>query len=360
MGKNNNKAQHHAEYPVIVSKKQTSFMPHHVMDYAYFYPVVNMYRTANSKQMIIKPAFALKAFFMLMLLFHQGALPSFQNGNADSSPGFGYPYCHGSELTDYEFTPFDMTTYGELIRLFPERAPSNAAVGEIITGIGLSFLGTPYVASTLDMNDEEVLVVNLRGMDCVTFVEYVLAAALTYRAGQTDFFEFAKMVRCLRYRAGIIEGYASRLHYFTDWLTDNSLKGIISVISNDLGSATMDTTVNFMSSNPHLYRHLSDTDVLNQVRQLEQELSGQTFRYIPKEEILRYEDDLQNGDILAFVTRIEGLDVSHTGFALHTRGRLHLLHASSRSGKVEISEKPLHEYLKGQTSVKGILAGRVR
>ena len=44
---------------------------------------------------------------------------------------------------------------------------------------GLSFLKTPYVAHTLEVNDEEKLVVNFDEVDCTTFVEYVLALSLS-------------------------------------------------------------------------------------------------------------------------------------------------------------------------------------
>ena len=43
--------------------------------------------------------------------------------------------------------------------------------------IGKFFLGTPYVAGTLETKGAEHLVVNLREYDCVTFVENVVALA---------------------------------------------------------------------------------------------------------------------------------------------------------------------------------------
>jgi hypothetical protein len=70
------------------------------------------------------------------------------------------------------------------------------------------------------------------------------------------------------------------------------------------------------------------------------------------------EDQLQNGDIIALATSIEGLDVTHTGFALRADDRrIHLLHASS-SGAVEISALPLVEYLKKIKSNTGVIIAR--
>ena len=41
--------------------------------------------------------------------------------------------------------------------------------------IGKSYLGTRYVANTLDRNEVEQLVINTKEVDCLTFVEYTLA-----------------------------------------------------------------------------------------------------------------------------------------------------------------------------------------
>ena len=44
--------------------------------------------------------------------------------------------------------------------------------------IGKSYLGTKYVANTLDRDGEEELVIRTDAVDCLTFVEYTLAQAL--------------------------------------------------------------------------------------------------------------------------------------------------------------------------------------
>ena len=81
--------------------------------------------------------------------------------------------------------------------------------------IGKSYLGTRYVANTLDRNEVEQLVINTKEVDCLTFVEYTLAQAL----GSS----FADNLQRIRYRDGIINGYPSRLHYTSDWI-DNGLR----------------------------------------------------------------------------------------------------------------------------------------
>lgn len=234
------------------------------------------------------------------------------------------------------------------------------AIAEIIIQTAKLFLSTPYVAHTLEINEDERLVINLRGMDCTTFVEYVTAFALLASEGGDDFERFAQLLACIRYRHGFPDGYPSRLHYFTDWLQNNAQKGIIEIISDALGSKELDTRVFFMSSNPHFYRQLKDTIYLKKIAQIEKEIANYKMRYIPKEQIQGLENKIRNGDIIAFVTNIKGLDISHNGFAYHLNGRLHLLHASTLNHKVEFTPIPLSEYIKPMQRVTGIIVGRLR
>jgi hypothetical protein len=227
--------------------------------------------------------------------------------------------------------------------------------------IGTEFLNTPYVASTLEAEGEEHLVVNLLEVDCTTFVEYVTALAICSHRGETGFKDFITELMTLRYRDGIIDGYPSRLHYFTDWLKDNERKGYLTIVSDSIGNKPMDTDVNFMTSNPQYYRQLQDNPAFAEVMAaIESKVSDYEMRYISKDVIDNKASLINDGDIIAFVTNIEGLDVSHTGLAIHKEGRLHLLHASSVSGEVEITPVPLSEYLQDSQRIPGILVARVQ
>ena len=63
-------------------------------------------------------------------------------------------------------------------------------------------LGVPYVAHTLDQNKDEQLVINLRQLDCTTYVENVLALTLCIRNGRTSFADFCHYLMQIRYRNG--------------------------------------------------------------------------------------------------------------------------------------------------------------
>src|SRR5690606_12471803 len=94
---------------------------------------------------------------------------------------------------------------------------------------------TPYVAHTLEVPGPERLVINLRGLDCVSFVENTLALSRLVRAGVSDFEAFQAEIRALRYRDGAIDGYPSRLHYFTEWIADNERMGRVRDVTPELG-----------------------------------------------------------------------------------------------------------------------------
>lgn len=97
--------------------------------------------------------------------------------------------------------------------------------GATMVAVGKTFLKTPYVAKTLEIGDTETLVVNLQGLDCTTFVENVLAFSLMGRNKKDNFDDFTKNLETVRYKDGKLNGYASRLHYFTEWIANNEAKG---------------------------------------------------------------------------------------------------------------------------------------
>lgn len=228
-----------------------------------------------------------------------------------------------------------------------------------ITEIARFFLETPYVASTLEIEGDEQLVINLREMDCTTFVEYVLALALCTANEQGNFNGFAQHLTSVRYINGVIDGYPSRLHYFTDWLMNNQQKGILKIVSDSIGDTPLILDINFMSSHAHLYKQLVNKQFLEDVKAREAQISNYQIKFIPKNSIDKIEHLIHDGDVIALVTNVKGLDVSHVGLAIHQNGRLHFIHASSTEKKVVITNEPLHQYLMPQKRIDGILVGSV-
>jgi hypothetical protein len=231
-------------------------------------------------------------------------------------------------------------------------------IGARMTAFGRYFVGHPYVAHTLELAGPERLVVNLKELDCVTLVENAYALATAAR-GQAAFSEFLRSLELVRYRGGSLDGYTSRLHYFSDWLADAERKGVVRDITGEIGGVPFEKRIHFMTSNRDAYRQLrEDPALVDSMRTIEQRLNRERRYWIPQDRIAEVAPRIQEGDIIAITTRIEGLDVSHTGLATWIEGRLHLLHAPDVGQPVEISTRPLAERIRASRLQTGIMVAR--
>ena len=234
------------------------------------------------------------------------------------------------------------------------------SVADCIIEYGTSFIDVPYVSHTIDENETEQLVINLDKFDCATYVETVLAMAKVSVENKGSYDGFTEVVQKLRYHNGVIDGYPSRIHYFSDWLYENSQNLILDNVTGSIGGDLYQKTVNFMSTNPNLYVHLKDDKAAQEkIKETENAMNGRKQFFIPKEKVKAIESEIKEGDIIGITTSVKGLDISHEGFAIKRKGRIHLLHASSDEKKVVISTLPLPEYLMSHKSQTGIMICRV-
>ena len=221
------------------------------------------------------------------------------------------------------------------------------------------FMETPYVGGTLEGDDEEQLRVNLRELDCVTFVENVVALHLMLQTELQTFAEFCRILQHIRYRNGVIDGYLSRLHYFSDWLDNNRRKEILTLPTIQGCSSFIPETF-FMSTHCDAYPALKmHPEWCKQMIDFEKNINQLKFCYIPKEQINNCGKYLQTGDVVGITTQVKGLDVTHTGLVIEQNGRIYLLHASSEAKKVIVSDETLHDYLANRKNHSGILIGRI-
>lgn len=237
---------------------------------------------------------------------------------------------------------------------------SNSDISDIIAVVGKSFLGVEYQAGTLDKNtNEEKLIIMVSGLDCVTFVENVLAMSYIIKKGQTDINSFKKELQLIRYRNGEISGYPSRLHYFTDWIYNNQEKGIVKDITEEIGGIPYNKKIDFMTTHTSSYKQLEgNSEYINEMESVEANMNKRALYYIRKNDVDEYYDKLQTGDIIATTTNIDGLDVTHTGFIYKEDGRTKFMHASITKGEIVISKEELKEYLKGNKKQTGIIVAR--
>ncbi len=260
----------------------------------------------------------------------------------------------------------DWAVFERTVRWAASEGLDTVPVGSAIAAIGRSFVGTAYVPRTLEVDGPERLVINFRELDCVTFVENAFALARFVRAGGVERLAsrpdaeaaYSRLLAELRYRGGVIDGYPSRLHYFSEWVADNARRGLVTDISTQLGGELDREPIDFMSTHPDAYRQLGDAANLSAVRATEVQLNASGRTYVPEDRIEQAAAGIRDGDIIAATSTVAGLDVAHTGLALWVEGSLHLLHAPLVGDSVEISTMPLAERILSIEGQDGIIVAR--
>jgi hypothetical protein len=238
-------------------------------------------------------------------------------------------------------------------------------INEVVMEIAQSFIGTDYAANTIDTLGQEHLIIDLQTLDCVTFYESALVLARCIKKNKLTFDDFKKELQLVRYRGGVIDGYASRLHYTSDYFFDNEKKSVLKDVTKSLGGVPLKKKIDFMSMHPGSYLQLTDSpENVKEIRKIEDEMNARTMYHIPKADVKRIASRIKNGDIIGITTTIDGLDCTHTGIALWLasrsgqKGKLHLLHAPIPGSKVQITELPLQEYLAKIKKDAGIMVAR--
>lgn len=238
--------------------------------------------------------------------------------------------------------------------------------GARTAAIGEKFINTPYVAHTLEWYDEtgdhETVTVNLDQLDCTTFVETVMALSMTAAERRGTWREFVNNLRSIRYRSGEVNGYPSRLHYISDWTVDNVHRGnFVEVTGRMPATRYLVRSIDFMTGHRDRYPALADSANYERMRAVESGYRNHRFAYIPTPDLGRKEVKaaLQAGDIVALVTKMKDLDVTHMGIIVKRDGVPYLLHASSSNGKVEVSSMPLDAFMKKNPSLMGIRVYRL-
>jgi hypothetical protein len=272
-----------------------------------------------------------------------------------------YDPCEGPEKPKV-----DEKTNAQIMAIFEQGESQKLnllPIGERVVGYGKLLLGKPYVDKTLEVNpDQERLVCNLDGLDCVTFFENAWNFARLSHHPLEGRFECG--LSNLRYRDGKLDGYASRLHYTTDYFYNNAKRGNLKEMTTSIGgiyAVIEDKPIDFMSNHPASYKQIENNEAeWKRIEFYEREMANRGgFYYIKKENVAKIEKGMQDGDLIGITTSIKGIDCSHTGIAVRgDDGRIHLMHASLTKKKVIISDEPLADYLAGNSKQTGIIVYR--
>lgn len=214
----------------------------------------------------------------------------------------------------------------------------------LVAAAGEFFLDVPYVGGTLEATPEQ-LTVNTEELDCTTFVETALALAMTITDNRNSWRDYINNLEAIRYRGAHVDGYPSRLHYVSEWIVDNTHRGNIKEVTDRVGrSDSQVKTLDYMSHHRDAYPALADSAAYEGLKRSEMGYRSHKFSYIKSQNI--GSANLREGDVVALVTNINGLDVSHLGIIKMVNGVAHLMHASSKQKKVIIDPLSLADYLR--------------
>lgn len=288
------------------------------------------------------------------------------DGDAEAATETAVPAAAGYETPD----PEDARRLAEWVATLRREAlhAADVPLGLAAARVGELAIGTPYEAFTLEAYlraggspmRTEPLTLSLTRFDCVSLVESCIAVARVARAGEGgDWNDYAREMERMRYRGGVREGYSSRLHYFSEWIADGERRGLVRELGPALGARPDTRPLRFMSEHPDSYPALAERSVLEEIREIERGLDDSPRHVIPTARIHAVDPEIRTGDVLAFATSIEGLDVTHSAFAYRDDGgTLRVLHAPLSGGVVEITRTTLPQYVAAIRRSTGILLAR--
>lgn len=278
---------------------------------------------------------------------------------------------------------------------------ADAPMGELVVRIAESFMGTPYVGGTLEVEPEE-LQICMDKTDCILFVEMCTCLALTFKgidlaivAGNAEedgthtpvkageahccsthddmakkgtthtagseaapsYELFCRNVQAMRYRKGIVDGYASRLHYTSEWILQAERLGIMEEFSSEIGQEYTQS-FSFMSGHPDSYRQMRDPATREAIAAAEKDIEAHAPFYYVSQERLRdasVVSSIRDGDIIFLMSRAKGLDIAHVAIAREVNGEMHFIHASSKAGEVILEPRTLADY-----AANGIRVARLK
>ena len=225
-------------------------------------------------------------------------------------------------------------TEDTLDRLIREAAVIQST-GQRIKFLSSFFLGLGYKEATLtgDCRTAEIFTVDLSGVDCFTFLDYIEAMRLS-----DSYEEFLKKLRRVRYCHNRIS-FLNRKHFFTDW----SCCGhpTVSDVTKQIWGRKVRSrlkTLNLRADGTLLLPGLTP--------------ARRRIDYLSAEEIGDPEiAALKTGDYAGIYSALQGLDVSHVGIVIRKTKRVYLRHASANKKYRKVIDQELRAYIKGKAGL---------
>ena len=227
----------------------------------------------------------------------------------------------------------------EELEIIIRKASHIANPGERIGSLSSHLLGTAYAEATLIGDDmtPEIFVINLKGVDCMTFVEYIEAMRIS-----SSFRRLMVNLKRVRYKSGIVD-FHSRNHFFSDWRESN--RDLIEDVTERIGGAAA------VLVRKKLNEKEDGTSILQGIQAVTRQIS-----YIPSGVIdSGIIKNLRTGDYIGIFSPMQGLDVSHAGIMVRQNETAYLRHASSHPQNRQVIDQDFRNYIAG---VPGIIVYR--
>ena len=206
---------------------------------------------------------------------------------------------------------------------------------ESIDFISRQFLGVPYQEKALvgGMQTPEVFTINLAGVDCFTFLDYVEAMRRS-----KSFDSFKENLKKIRYQLGIVD-YQHRNHFFTDWIEFNA--DLVADVTEQIGADKTRKVIKILNG------EAGAKQLLPGVARRKREIS-----YIPSEALTdAIVKKLTTGDYVGIYTNRPDLDASHVGIAIWSGNKLLIRHASSNALHRKVINEDFMKYVSSKPGV---------
>ena len=226
----------------------------------------------------------------------------------------------------------------EINAYLKENGASQIVFKENLRKTVLDTIGTPYVDGPLGVGqsgkyDTDPLI-NLRKVDCVTYVEQTVAMATAQ-----SYEDLVRNLQKIRYKGGQID-FETRNHFMiSDWIRNNGWCTDVTAklpVETERITRKISKKEFFVKVNaPGLGSDVQDEDV--------------TLQVVPPEFTASAEAGIPDGSLIVFVGKVDWLFALHCGVYLRDEdGKGSLVHASSKAGQVVAM--PLTKYMSEQAS----------
>jgi hypothetical protein len=245
-------------------------------------------------------------------------------------------------------------TEKELNEYIEENNLKNLTNNEIIYKLAIFFANKKIPYETIEFevwaNNRKIENYNKfpQKMDCVTFVETVIALTIMIKNNiEIKEENFESIIKDIRYdEPGNEESFILH-HYFELFIKRNCGRNILEEITKKLFPLSCDITKKnicfYSSRNQDGKFDLAKNDI----EKVEKELNETFFYYIKSEHVKNIEKDIPNGSLITFTFVGDDVYAGHAGIIIKdNEGKCLLIHATSVGEKcVSISKETLSEYL---------------